>query len=62
MVLTGRPDHYDGAPTASHFPELSSIERLSVPLADDGTTVDRILNCTVSIWRNGRPPRPVFGR
>jgi hypothetical protein len=62
MVLTGRADHYDGPPTASHFPELSSIERLSVPLADDGTTVDRILNCTVSIWRNGRPPRPVFGR
>jgi hypothetical protein len=62
MVRTGRADHYDGPPTATHFPELSSIERLSVPLADDGTTIDRILSCTIAHWQGGRPPRPVFGR
>lgn len=62
MVETRRPDHYLGPPTASHLPELSKIERLSVPLADDGVTVDRILSCTFSIWRTGLPPRPTFGR
>jgi hypothetical protein len=62
VVETRRADVYLGPPIASHRPELVEIERVTVPLAFDGTTVDRILNCTISSWRAGRPPRPTFGR
>lgn len=59
MVETREPDHYAGSPYARHTSEVIRIERIAVPFAADGRTVDRILNCTVADWNPGyRPPQP----
>jgi hypothetical protein len=59
VVETREPDHYAGSPYARHTSEVIRIERIAVPFAADGRTVDRILNCTVADWNPGyRPPQP----
>ena len=59
VVETRGPDHYAGAPYARHTSEVIRIERITLPFANDGRTVDRILNCTVADWTPGyRPPQP----
>lgn len=61
VVETGEPDHYAGPPYARHTPEVIRIERIALPFATDGRTVDRILNCTVADWEPGYRPPPALG-
>lgn len=58
LVETREPDHYAGPPYARHTSEVIRIERIALPFATDGWTVDRILNCTVADWEPGYRPPP----
>jgi len=44
---TGAPDYRRGTPSIATHPGISGLERLSLPLAHDGHTVDVIFSATV---------------
>jgi hypothetical protein len=47
MVERHEPDWYRGRPLAAHVEHIHSLERISLPLAGDGRTVDVILNLSI---------------
>ncbi len=53
VVTTRRPTYRRGTPNAWPIDELQSLERIFLPLAADGATVDIVLALTVFIRRDG---------
>lgn len=56
VVDTGVPSYHRGPPLSELAREVRMLERLSLPLARDGRTVDMILNITVYDWQTGFSP------
>lgn len=54
VVATGRPDWYFAASDHRSLRGVLGIERLVLPLARDGRTVDMLLTLTLYHHRNGR--------
>lgn len=54
VVDTRQPSWAKGRPIMPHEPAIRSIERLILPLARDGTTVDMLLGATVYDWDPSR--------
>lgn len=54
VVETRRPSFRAGRPLAWPRDTLQSLERLYLPLADDGAVVDMILGFTVFLLKDGR--------
>lgn len=48
-----QPSHRKGPPNMPHDRHVSRLERLSLPMAADGRTVDLILSITVYDWQKG---------
>jgi len=53
MLETREPEYYRGPSLQRHLTRLATLERLSLPLARDGTMVDMILNATVYEFHPG---------
>jgi hypothetical protein len=53
VVRTGEPSWFRGKPHLSHAREVIEIERVLLPLAADGSTVDVIFAVTVSYPASG---------
>jgi hypothetical protein len=58
LVRTGEPDFQRGRPRVRHDPRAFGLERIALPLADDGRTIDGVLNATVYFWEEGQVPDP----
>jgi hypothetical protein len=54
VVETRRYDWRRGQPNVHHSKYVDSLERVFLPLATDGTTVDTLLAMTVFYWNDGR--------
>ena len=54
VVETGLPNHGGGPVVLIPGKDHLKIERLLLPLADDGRTVDMILGVVVLTYENGR--------
>ncbi len=54
VVSTGKPDWRRGAPIIRHLKFIAALERVLLPLAEDGQTVDVILGMTVFFMLDGR--------
>lgn len=52
-VAEGGIDYARGRPFVRHRKELVALERISLPLARDGRTVDMVLNASVASWQPG---------
>ena len=53
VVETHRPDWRRGKPMIDHTTYVDALERVILPLAADGRSVDMLLGCTVFYWRDG---------
>lgn len=54
VVRTGQPEWRKGQPIVKHLKFVASLERVKLPLAEDGRTVDMILGMTVFYMLDGR--------
>lgn len=54
VVNTRLPDWRRGTPIIKHFKFISTLERVLLPLAEDGETVDVILGMTVFYLLDGK--------
>ncbi len=50
----GMIDWRRGPPSIDHDRFIARLERILLPMASDGTTVDVILGCTLFYWSDGR--------
>lgn len=53
VVRDRQPSHRKGEPNMPHDRHIESLERLSLPMASDGRTVDLVLSITVYDWQDG---------
>lgn len=53
VVETRRPDWRRGRPAIDHTRYVDTLERVIVPLATDGRTVDMLMALTMFYWKDG---------
>ena len=54
VVRDRRPDWRRGVPKVEHAKHVSELERVMLPLASDGVTVDMLIGATLFYWDDGR--------
>lgn len=54
LVRDPRPHWRRGVPKVEHAKHVSELERVMLPLATDGATVDMLIGATVFYWDDGR--------
>lgn len=54
VVRERRPNWRRGVPKVAHNKHVSELERIMLPLAADGATVDMLLGLTLFYWDDGR--------
>ena len=54
VVRERRPNWRRGVPKVEHAKHVSELERVMLPLATDGVTVDMLIGATVFYWDDGR--------
>jgi hypothetical protein len=54
VVRERQPNWRRGAPKVAHAKHVSQLERIVLPLASDGQTVDILLGMTLFYWDDGR--------
>lgn len=55
IVDTHEPDWRRGKPAIDHTTYVDTLERVILPLAADGRTVDMLIGLTVFYWKEGLP-------
>jgi hypothetical protein len=55
IVHQRAPQYRKGAPLFAHNQDFASVERLMLPLASDGNTVDILINTTIFFRKSGDP-------
>jgi len=54
VVLERRPNWRRGVPLVAHVKHVTELERVVLPLAADGATVDMLIGATLFYWEDGR--------
>ena len=54
VVRERRPNWRRGVPKVEHSKHVSELERVMLPLATDGVTVDMLIGATLFYWDDGR--------
>lgn len=53
VVESQSPDWRRGKPAIDHTTYVDTLERVILPLAADGRSVDMLMGCTVFYWKDG---------
>jgi hypothetical protein len=53
VVDTHQPDWRRGPPAIDHTQYVDTLERVILPFASDGSSVDLLMGCTVFYWKSG---------
>lgn len=53
MMRDRQPSYRKGPPNMPHDRQVAQLERLSLPMAADGRTVDLVLSITIYGWQKG---------
>lgn len=54
VVESKQPDWHHGGPMVQHAKQVTKLERVFLPLARDGASVDMVIGMTLYYWIDGR--------